>query len=49
MDNQLADTKKEVLLKWSALAGVAFLLAILFMFLGFRQFQVSDPYTNRVL
>ncbi|NEQ77062.1 MAG: cytochrome c [Okeania sp. SIO2C9] len=49
MDNQLADTKKEVLLKWSALVGLAVLLAILFMFLGFRQFQVSDPYTKRVL
>ncbi|NEP87030.1 MAG: cytochrome c [Okeania sp. SIO2C2] len=49
MDNQLADTKKEVLLKWSALVGLAVLLVVLFMFLGFRQFQVSDPYTKRVL
>ncbi|NES74803.1 MULTISPECIES: cytochrome c [Okeania] len=49
MDNQLADTKKEVLLKWSALVGLAVLLVVLFMFLGFRQFHAYDPYTKRVL
>lgn len=49
MDNQLADTKKEVLLKWRALVSLAVLLTVLFMFLGFGQFQVSDPYIKRVL
>lgn len=49
MDNQLADTEKEVLLKRSALVGLAVLLVILLIVLGVRQFQVSDPYTLSVL
>ncbi|MGD1804616.1 c-type cytochrome [Dapis sp. BLCC M126] len=49
MDNQLADTKKETLLKWISLVGLAVLLAILFIILGVNQFQVSDPYSKNVL
>ncbi|MEB3341484.1 cytochrome c [Okeania sp.] len=49
MDNQLADTKKETLLQWISLVGLAVLLAILFIILGLNQFQVSDPYTKNVL
>ena len=49
MDNQLADTKKEVLRQWIGLVGLAILLVILFIFLGVKQFQVSDPYSKNVL
>ncbi|NEQ36603.1 MAG: cytochrome c [Okeania sp. SIO3I5] len=49
MDNQLADTKKEVLRQWIGLVGLAVLLVILFIFLGVKQFQVSDPYSKNVL
>ncbi|MGB3509670.1 MAG: cytochrome c [Microcoleaceae cyanobacterium] len=49
MDNQLADIEKEVLLKWSALVGLAVLLVILFIFLAVHQFQISDPYIKSVL
>ncbi|MDJ0554472.1 MAG: cytochrome c [Microcoleaceae cyanobacterium MO_207.B10] len=49
MDNQLANTEKEVLLKWSALVGLAVLLVILFIFLAVHQFEISDPYIKSVL
>lgn len=49
MDNQLVDTEKKVLLKWSALVGLAVLLVILFIFLAVHQSQVSDPYIKSVL
>ncbi|MCL2932403.1 MAG: cytochrome c [Trichodesmium sp. MAG_R03] len=49
MDNQLADTKKEVLLQWLSLVGPAILLVILFIFLEVKPFQVSDPYSKNVL
>ena len=49
MDNQLPTTEKEVKLQWAVLIGLAVMLVILFIFLGIRQFQVSDPYTKRVL
>ena len=49
MDNQLADTKKETLLRWISLVGLAVLLVILFIFLAVKQFQVSDPYSKNVL
>ena len=49
MDNQLADTKKEVLLQWISLVGPAVLLVILFIFLEMQPFQVSDPYSKNVL
>jgi len=47
--NQLAETKKEVLRQWIGLVGLAVLLVILFIFLGVKQFQVSDPYSKNVL
>ncbi|MGK7922610.1 MAG: c-type cytochrome [Trichodesmium sp.] len=49
MDNQLSQTKTEVRLQWASLIGLAVLLVILFIFLGIRQFQISDPYTQSVL
>ena len=49
MDNQLADTKKEVLREWIGLVGLTILLVILFIFLGVNQFEVSDPYSKNVL
>lgn len=49
MDNQLPTTQKEVTLQWTSLIGLAVLLVILFIFLGIRQSQVSDPYTKSVL
>ncbi len=49
LDNQLADTKKEALLQWMSLVGLAVFLAILFIILGVNQFQVSDPYIKNVL
>lgn len=49
MYNQLAETKKEVLRQWIGLVGLAVLLVILFIFLGVKQFQVSDPYSKNVL
>ena len=49
LDNQLADSKKEVLLQWLSLVGLAVLLVILFIFLEVKPFQVSDPYSINVL
>ena len=49
MANQLADTKKEVLFKWITLLSLTVLLVIVFIFLGVREFQISDPYTKNVL